>query len=78
MYNSTEDPPYRVVEFEYPYSVKKLAFCEAAIKAKGCRLQYNPDPDRLQSRKIMTTIKFNLSCIVQGCPGDQETARLIL
>ena len=51
VHDPTEDPPYGVVEFKNPYSMRNLTLCEAAIKAKGFCLQYNPDTDKLQLKK---------------------------
>ena len=51
VYDPLEDPPNGVVEFKNPYSVRNLTLCEAAIKAKGFCLQYNPDTNKVGLKK---------------------------
>ena len=51
VYDPTEDPPYGVMEFKNPYSVRDVALREAATKVKGFCLQYNSDIDKLQLKK---------------------------
>ena len=72
MYDPTEDPPYGVVEFKNSYSIRNLTLCEAAIKAKGFCLQYNPDTDKLQLKKnynYFYQIQCTTVCFVQDGSG---------
>ena len=51
VYDPVESPPYGVVEFKNPYSVRNLQLTEAAIKNKGFCLQYDSALDKLQLKK---------------------------